>query len=147
TNAHVILEEAPAADEETEEAEPPVVSPVIPWVVSARSAGALVAQAGRLAEFVGSQPLLEPVDVGYSSAVLRAALEHRAVVFGGDRDELVGGLRAVAAGEPVANAVIGVAGGLSAWVFSGQGAQRLGMGRELHAAFAVFATAFDEVCA
>ncbi|MBD3011436.1 type I polyketide synthase, partial [Streptomyces sp. 5-10] len=147
TNAHVILEEAPAVEEPSTEPGGGRDLPVIPWVVSARSAPALVAQAGRLVEFVESGPLLEPVDVGYSSAVLRAAFEHRAVVFGRDRDELVGGLRAVVAGEPAAHAVVGVAGGLSAWVFAGQGAQRLGMGRELYGAFPVFASAFDEVCA
>ncbi|WP_344599149.1 acyltransferase domain-containing protein, partial [Streptomyces violaceusniger] len=147
TNAHVILEEAPVVEEASMEPGGGRGLPVIPWVVSGRSAPALVAQAGRLVEFVESGPLLEPVDVGYSSAVLRAAFEHRAVVFGRDRDELVGGLRAVVAGEPAANAVVGVAGGLSAWVFTGQGAQRLGMGRELYGAFPVFASAFDEVCA
>ncbi|NGO49560.1 ketoacyl-synthetase C-terminal extension domain-containing protein, partial [Streptomyces ureilyticus] len=104
TNAHVIVEEAPQAEAEVvaEGRGEPVPGVVVPWVVSGRSAGALVAQAGRLAEYVQARPELDAVDVGWSLASARSVLEHRAVVLGagGDRDELLAGLRALTAGTP-----------------------------------------------
>ncbi|WP_439333110.1 SDR family NAD(P)-dependent oxidoreductase, partial [Streptomyces zhaozhouensis] len=151
TNAHVIVEEAPEveAPAETEveapesgaEAEAGSGLVAVPWVVSAKSAEALRAQAGRLVSFVRERPGLEPVDVGYSLVTTRASFEHRAVVVGGDREELLSGLEAVAAGGVTA----GPSTGPVAFVFSGQGSQRLGMGRELYDSFPVFARAWDEV--
>ncbi|WP_433335402.1 SDR family NAD(P)-dependent oxidoreductase [Spirillospora sp. CA-294931] len=132
TNAHVILEEAPGA-----EAEPAGSSlPVVPWVISAKTEAALQAQAQQLVAHGAS---LDPVDVGFSLATTRAHLEHRAVVVGADRDELVAALRGVSGSTPVA--------GRLAVVFSGQGSQRVGMGRELYESFPVFAAALDEVLA
>ncbi|MGC5402120.1 SDR family NAD(P)-dependent oxidoreductase, partial [Streptomyces sp. DT20] len=132
TNAHVILEEAPA---EPEPARNGALLPVVPWLVSARSGEAVVEQAGRLRSgLVG----LDAADVGLSLAKSRAALEHRAVILGSDTDELLAGLGALAAGEPAPGAVPVVArDGLTGFVFSGQGGQRLGMGRELAEAFPV----------
>ncbi|MEU4252175.1 SDR family NAD(P)-dependent oxidoreductase [Amycolatopsis sp. NPDC026612] len=133
TNAHLVLEEAPpAADRE------PAPDTVVPLVVSARSAGALAEQAGRLASALAEgAPLPE---VGWSLVRTRAVWEHRAVVTTGDRDEAVEALRAVrSAGPAEANG--------TAFVFAGQGAQRPGMGMELYAQFPAYAEAFDEVCA
>jgi acyl transferase domain-containing protein/acyl carrier protein len=124
TNAHVIIEQAQEAEE------PPAPErelPVIPWVLSGKTPDALTAQAGRLTATDWS------VDVGHS-LLSRTALEHRAVVVDAD------GLRAVADG----GGIRGVSRpGATAFLFTGQGVQRLGMGRELHAAFPVFAEAFD----
>jgi len=146
TNAHVILEEAPAAPAE------PAANGVPPtaqaWVLSARSSAALRAQAVRLGERVRADPTLRAGDVGWSLARTRSALPHRAVVLGADRDELLAALDAVAEERPTPHVVTGVvAPGALGALFSGQGAQRPGMGRELHGAHPVFAEAFDEVCA
>ncbi|WP_225798304.1 acyltransferase domain-containing protein, partial [Streptomyces aculeolatus] len=121
----------------------------MPLVVSGRSVGALAGQAARLGEFLESESGVGVSlgDVGWSLATGRAGLEHRAVVFAGDRGEAVAGLGAVAAGVPSVSVVSGgvVSGGVGV-VFSGQGAQRLGMGRGLYEGFPVFAGVFDEVC-
>ncbi|MGZ2362353.1 acyltransferase domain-containing protein, partial [Streptomyces sp. 372A] len=121
--------------------------PVVPWVVSGRSAEALRAQAAALLAHVGSRPELDAVDVAYSLVTSRASLEHRAVVVGGDREALVSGLSALAGGVSGSGVVRGVAraGGGTALLFTGQGAQRVGMGRELYGVFPVFAEAFDAV--
>ncbi|MEU9143526.1 SDR family NAD(P)-dependent oxidoreductase [Streptomyces sp. NPDC048349] len=127
----------------------------VPVFVSARRPEALAAQAARLAEHVEAQPGQALVDIGWSLATTRAALEHRAVVVADGRaeghGELVRSLRALAADPdlPAAGTVTGAArpDALSAVLFTGQGAQRLGMGRELHAAQPVFARAFDEAVA
>ncbi|MEV1121017.1 type I polyketide synthase [Actinosynnema sp. NPDC049800] len=135
TNAHVIIEQAV---EERVEPEPVGVElPVVLWVLSGRSAEAVRAQAARLASFVDD---VRPVDVGLSLVTARSVFEHRAVVVGRDRDELVRGLADVVP-------VVARSGGGTAFLFTGQGSQRLGMGRELSLAFPVFAGAFSEVLA
>ena len=120
----------------------------VPWLVSARSAEAVRAQAARLARWVADRPGLAPADVGWSLASTRSAFEHRAVVTGHDREELAAGLAALAAGETAPGLLTGTAGqaGKLAFLFTGQAAQRPGMGRGLYAAFGVFAAAFDEAC-
>ena len=159
TNAHVILEQAPVEDvvevaEKTggagDSGQPGsavgVGLSVVPWVVSGKSAAALAGQAEALLAHVQGDEQLDPVDVGWSLAG-RSTFEHRAVVIGEDRQQLMGGLAGLAAGQPGAGVVVGQAqpGGKTVLVFSGQGSQWLGMGRELCAQFPVFAKAFDAV--
>ena len=146
TNAHVIIEQAPAG--EPTMAERDDSAPVVPWVVSARSGRALVDQAQRLADRVDADQAARVLDVGWSLAATRSTFEHRAVLVGADRDTLISGLVELAGGEPGA-AVVGRARsvGKTAWVFSGQGSQRLGMGAALSGRFPVFAQAFDEAAA
>ncbi|MEU9737468.1 type I polyketide synthase, partial [Streptomyces sp. NPDC048002] len=138
TNAHLILEEAEPG------AAPAVVpgagglsgSPVVPWLVSGRTAEALAAQAGRLTGVSAS-----PVDVGWALWSSRSALEHRAVVWGREQAELSAGLEALASGGVTAQTASGVASGAGTpvFVFPGQGSQWVGMGRGLLESSPVFA--------
>ncbi|MBY8885298.1 SDR family NAD(P)-dependent oxidoreductase [Streptomyces sp. PTM05] len=158
TNAHVILEEppAPAGSETSDDPRATVVNgtPDTPvnapaaWVLSARGDTALRGQARRLADRVSADRGLRPVDVAYSLAATRSRFDDRAVVVGRDRGELLDRLTAFADGSDGASVITGTASGTTrpAVVFSGQGGQRLGMGRGLYEAFPVFAGAFDGVC-
>ncbi|MYR44683.1 acyltransferase domain-containing protein, partial [Streptomyces sp. SID5910] len=144
TNAHIILEQAPAptADEEpTADVEPPVV---VPWVVSAKSETALRAQAERLMSFVAvaERAELAPLDVGLALATTRSVFDHRAVVLGG-----ADGLRALAEGREAPGVVRGRAGGAdgrAVFVFPGQGSQWAGMAAELLDTSLVFAERMAE---
>ncbi|MEU3352364.1 thioester reductase domain-containing protein [Streptomyces sp. NPDC037389] len=144
TNAHLILEQAPAEEPVAPAAEP-AVRPVLPWLLSAKSAEALREQARRLLDAASSK---SPLDMAYSLATTRSALEQRAVVTGADADELRAGLTALAEGGQSPYVVQGARGkGRTGVLFTGQGAQHPGMGQELYAAYPVFAEAFDAVAA
>ncbi|MYU65637.1 type I polyketide synthase, partial [Streptomyces sp. SID69] len=159
TNAHTIIEEAPSAEaftpdtedpeapedgaESVEAVAPEAVRPAeggpVPWVISGRTEEALRAQAERLLARTDAD--VSPFDVAFSLATTRTALDHRAAVQGETPDELAAGLRALASGAPAPGVTRGLSGtgGRVAFLFSGQGSQRLGMGRELYAAYPVFA--------
>ncbi|MFF4607922.1 type I polyketide synthase [Streptomyces sp. NPDC001339] len=154
TNAHVVLEQAPEPEAEAGDGADrvPAVGGVVPWVVSGKSEGALRGQAGRLAAHVaglegGLGGVVEPVDVGWSLVSSRSVFEHRAVVVGAGREELLARLSAVAGGAPDAGVVSGVASGGSgkvALVFPGQGSQWVGMAVELLDCAPVFAERLGE---
>ncbi|MFI1919553.1 SDR family NAD(P)-dependent oxidoreductase [Nocardia sp. NPDC020380] len=129
---------ATAIDSETHPALPG--EPPVAWVLSARSAAALRAQAEQLLQHIDARPELASADVGLSLAVTRTRHPHRAIVVG-DRAELSTGLRALAADTPAASVVAGTGGdvGRTVFVFPGQGAQWAGMALELLDASAVFA--------
>ncbi|WP_128382300.1 type I polyketide synthase, partial [Streptomyces cavernae] len=156
TNAHIVLEQptpvrepAPASDDQGITTAPAVMPPVVPWVISGRTPEALRAQARALSAFLAERPGHSPLNVGWSLLTTRSTFDHRAVVLGCDRADLLKALQSLAADEVNPSTVTGSAhdDGKLAFLFSGQGAQRLGMGRELYDSFPVFAEAFDAVCA
>ncbi|MEU7804787.1 type I polyketide synthase, partial [Micromonospora arborensis] len=138
TNAHIVLEQVPAV---AAPARPAPSLPAVPWVVSARTAGGMRDQAARLAEWVRRSDE-DVTSVGAALVRTRAVFAHRAVVVGADREGLLDGLSAVAAGIPAPSVVVGDSGatGGVVWVFSGQGAQWTGMARQLMAESPVFAS-------
>jgi acyl transferase domain-containing protein/acyl-CoA synthetase (AMP-forming)/AMP-acid ligase II/thioesterase domain-containing protein/NADP-dependent 3-hydroxy acid dehydrogenase YdfG/acyl carrier protein len=130
TNAHLILEQAPAESGPPAGIAPRRADPAAaPWVLSAKSAAGLRDQVRRLADVAGD---LDPWDAAFSLATGRAHLEHRAAVVGRDFGRIRTGR---------------VRGGRLAVLFTGQGAQRPAMGQGLYESHAAFAEAFDEVCA
>ncbi|MEU2050554.1 type I polyketide synthase, partial [Streptomyces albidoflavus] len=142
TNAHLVLEQAP--EPATTPAAPGTPSArTLPWLVSGSTSEALRQQAAHLAAFVRERAELPAPDLAFSLATTRSVFDHRAVVVGASRDDLLAGLERLteAPDQPAA-----VPGGLAV-LFTGQGAQRVGMGHELYAAYPVFAEAFDAVCA
>ncbi|MEV6979266.1 type I polyketide synthase, partial [Kitasatospora sp. NPDC093806] len=141
TNAHVILEQAALYVEET--VEEVAGLPVVPVVLSGKSVEAVRGQASELLDWLGVNPELGLLDAGFSLATSRSAFEQRAAVVAGDREELLSRLGELVSGSA---AVSSPSAGRLGLVFSGQGSQWPGMGREL-SAFPVFARAYAEVCA
>jgi 4-hydroxyphenylalkanoate synthase len=146
TNAHLILEQAaelPSAPNDT------VAPATIPWALSAASGPALREQARRLRTFAAEHEEFSAAEIGAALVGQRADLDHRAVVLG-TGPELIDGLDLLAGGEPAANVLTGVAAaapGPVAFLFSGQGSQWPGMGRELYERLPAFAEALDRICA
>ncbi|WP_369217692.1 type I polyketide synthase, partial [Streptomyces flavofungini] len=141
TNAHLLLEQAPTAEDPEAPAAAQDDDAWRPWIVSGRSRAAVGEQAARLAEMVRASDV-RALDVAYSLATSRVAMDHRAVVVGRDADEFLSGLDALAAGEPSARVVEGATGegsGGVVFVFPGQGSQWTGMAVELLATSPVFA--------
>ncbi|MCX4759403.1 acyltransferase domain-containing protein [Streptomyces sp. NBC_01275] len=142
TNAHVILEQAP--QETRPEAPdttpaPAPLAPVVPLVFSARSTGALRAQAGQLALHLQDSSR-DVLHVGHALLTQRAPLEQRAVVLGTNRRQLLDGLQALAQGDEAPGAVTGHGdAGRPVFVFPGQGSQWTGMALELLDTSTVFA--------
>jgi acyl transferase domain-containing protein/thioester reductase-like protein len=140
TNAHVIVEEAPSQAPEPEDAGE---VGVLPWVLSARGEAALREQAARLIPYAETA---RPQDIGYSLAVTRSRFDHRAVIVGSGRDELISGLEALARDESVAQLVRGTAWSepRPVFVFPGQGGQWPGMATALAGSSPVFAQSLAE---
>ena len=144
TNAHLIVEEAPA-----EPARPPATgsadgadeatdadgadSGALPLLITARTEQALRDRAAALHALLEAEPATVPLDLAHALATSRSVFEHRAVVLGATRGELLAALAALTAGEPAAGLVTGTvaAGGRTVFVFPGQGSQWTGMAREL----------------
>ncbi|MFE2444554.1 type I polyketide synthase, partial [Streptomyces sp. NPDC059426] len=172
TNAHAIIEQPPAEQPPAEQ--PPAEQPsaeqpsldggernktedpdgegsaepaVLPWTLSAKTTDALRGQAERLHTLLEADPELALTDIGHSLATTRATFEQRAVLLAGDRDGFLAALRTLAEDGDAPTVVRGApAAGKLALLFTGQGSQRLDMGRELYGAYPVFAEALDDAC-
>ncbi|MEV0918456.1 type I polyketide synthase [Streptomyces sp. NPDC049967] len=153
TNAHVVLEQAPEADRPAQDSGPPAEREsserAVPFPLSSRSADGLRAQARRLHAEVAARPGTSLLDFGFSLATTRAAFEHRAVAVAADRDGLLAALDAVAEGRQRPGVSTGGPrpAGPVVFLFTGQGSQRAGMGRELYETQPAYARSFDETCA
>jgi pimaricinolide synthase PimS1 len=158
TNAHLVLEEAPVArrdpgpgasakDHDGEQVALPAAP--LPFLLSAKGEGALAAQAGRLAAHLREHPEQGLADLAYSLATTRAQLEQRAVVVGEEREGLLGAFDALAQGQRPPGTLVGRArhGARPAFLFTGQGSQRPGMGKELYEVYPAYAEAFEAACA
>ncbi|MET8704717.1 beta-ketoacyl synthase N-terminal-like domain-containing protein, partial [Kitasatospora sp. NPDC004723] len=149
TNSHVILEQAPdtAPTADAKALTPGVLPtlPVVPWVLSGKTEQAVRDQAARLAAHLTSHPDQDITRVAHALATTRTHFDHRAATTGTTQDELLTGLRAIANGTTPTSTTSGGT-GKTAFLFTGQGSQRNGMGRELHDVFPAFAAALDNVC-
>ncbi|HEY3234847.1 MAG TPA: type I polyketide synthase, partial [Polyangiaceae bacterium] len=147
TNAHVILEEAPAQESAESAAgaeESGSVEPVASLVVlSGRTEEGLRAVASRLSEQMQARPGDRLSDVSYSLATTRSGLEYRASWCVSTREALLERLGELSRGASEVVRVAAGGPGKLGWVFSGQGSQRLGMGRELSALEPVFREALE----
>nr|WP_263172714.1 type I polyketide synthase [Streptomyces sp. SCSIO ZS0520] len=159
TNAHLIVEEAPQEESENsggtgvgqeagESALPVLVGGLVPWLVSGGSGDGLRSQARQLAEFVNGTGAEAGVAEIAHALTGRAQLRHRLAVLGTGREQLVDTLGEFTAQGEAPGALTGMVEGRikTAFLFSGQGAQRPGMGRELYEASPVFRAALDEIC-
>ncbi|MFF0579687.1 SDR family NAD(P)-dependent oxidoreductase [Streptosporangium saharense] len=145
TNCHIVLGEAPQVEHPRRE--PAGAGPPAPWLLSGRTEVALRGQAARLRAALDASPR-RALDVAYSLARTRTPFEHRAALLGREEDRL-SALEALAGNGPATGLVRGRArpGVTLAFLFTGQGSQHAGMGRELHVRHPAYARAFDEVCA
>ncbi|MCG5445417.1 SDR family NAD(P)-dependent oxidoreductase [Micromonospora sp. NIE79] len=145
TNAHLILEQAPAS---TRNDEPATEGPH-PWLLSGRTADALRDQAARLLSHLGTHPDLDSRDVAHTLATARTHHKHRAVIVAGDAAEYRQALADLVADVPNPNVVSTPADGAPAdprlvFVFPGQGNQAAGMAKRLYETEPVFARRLDE---
>src|SRR6187551_321452 len=146
TNAHAILEEGPALDEAPTDQAQPIPGPLL-LPLSAKGEEALRDQASRLGTHLTDNPELDLQDVAYSLATTRSAFEHRAVAVGEEREELIASLTSLAQGEAATGITKATArSGKLAYLLTGQGSQRPGMGKGLYETYPVYAEALDEVC-
>ena len=148
TNAHVIVEESPRPVVQlTGVITSPATLTTVPFILSGNCDTALRAQAEKLRSYIesgiGKGHCLN--DVAYSLATSRTHFRRRSVVTAGDKMQLLKKLTSVSLDSckllrtnEVSKANVGM-------LFTGQGSQRLGMGKDLYAVFPVFRNSIDEI--
>ncbi|MEI6278563.1 MAG: amino acid adenylation domain-containing protein [Verrucomicrobiae bacterium] len=121
TNAHVVVEEAPAASPTTASPGPHVL------VLSARTATALHKMAANLADHLAANPSMDLADVAFTLATGRRPFAHRRAVVAADRDSAVASLRAEAEAPENDLARTWIGGGMPDWSahFAGQTRRRV----------------------
>ncbi|TXL83190.1 beta-ketoacyl synthase N-terminal-like domain-containing protein, partial [Streptomyces sp. IB2014 016-6] len=107
TNAHVVLEQAPAVEPVESATDLEETPGVVVWPVSGHTAPALAAQAAQLHAWLEDHPDADLPAVADALGRTRATLDHRAVVFGTGRGELLDALAGIAAGTPTPHGVTG----------------------------------------
>ena len=145
TNAHLILEQGPLTAPPPTAPTDPDPAPV-PLTVSAKTEDALREAALHLAAHLDERPEQRLADVAHSLIFARPRFEYRAAAVGAGREELRRGLEAIAAGDPGAILARARPGRL-AFLLTGQGSQRAGMGQELYEAYPAYANALEEALA
>ncbi|MDX1694790.1 MAG: amino acid adenylation domain-containing protein, partial [Ketobacteraceae bacterium] len=144
TNAHVLIENFPAA-ENNESRQTPPASPVVPLLLSAKSSEALENLSEAYTDFMADQdPPLRAVDMAYTAAVHRKAFACRRLVTGSSASEFAD---ALGKRHSQINAVVnGKCNRAIGFLFSGQGSQRPAMGAWLYKQDAEFRDIFDTGC-
>jgi acyl transferase domain-containing protein len=140
TNAHVVLEEAPRATAPAQSKEQPQL-----FVLSARTASALDAATNRLAEHLRVHPEISPADIAYTLQTGRRAFRHRRAWVSRTAEETV-----ELPGQPKSPKIFSSdtegRKGRTAFLFPGQGAQQVDMGRELYETHPIFRAEVDRCC-
>ncbi|MGW1997079.1 type I polyketide synthase [Embleya sp. NPDC001921] len=154
TNAHLIIEQAPTVEPDTAPAADPTTAAgdarPVPWLLSARTPQALRDQAQRLHAHIDAHPEIDPIAVAHTLATRRTTFDHRAAVVADKREDFLLGLTALAQGQVSTTTLRHhhtPAAGRVAFMYTGQGSQRPGMGGQLRVTHPVFAEAFENACA
>lgn len=145
TNAHVVLEEAPLPQDKPAAAPPPDLHVL---TLSAKNEAALLALADRYAAHCANQPEQALADLCYTSHVGRAHFEHRLAVVADSPSAAAAQLAALAAGKPAGSLVQGRVKSATppslAFLFSGNNALPIGIGRQLYESQPVFRVALEK---
>ncbi len=146
TNAHIVLEEAPRNTVRPSSEELPLDDALL--LLSARNQATLLALATTYSELLMSDKLAFR-DICFSAACRRTHHEHRLAVLASDSAAAANALRAFVAGEAPSSVIVRSAPGLdsprTAWVFSGQGSQHVGMGRVLFETEPIFRQTVERI--
>ena len=146
TNAHVVLEQGPAANQSSASAPAPAVHTL---VIAGKTPDRVASWAGVLADWMaGAGAGVALADVAHTVNHHRARQPVFATVCAADAAQAISGLRAVAVAQHASGVVPphdGPCGGGTVFVFSGQGSQWAGMARQLLADEPAFAAAVDEL--